>query len=250
MPSLIRPLICLISYIDCTQNKRVKKHCFIFFLSFMFSLVDFDYPDFEETFMKPTPPPTKPDMAGSSSGSGTSMTNGTVNGDVSVNGSMPKIDRSTKPKVDRSTKANVNVTKIDIKSTNSGSLYPDVRSVAGPITNYGRNSSYADSRDQMISDSSDTRSVNLNTVQNGGQKQNDAVSSELSELEKLKQQKKGELEEMQRRHEEMMKENEARLEKMRKEEEKLSEIVNMRKKEQTDVADLLRLAVVTLTIIS
>ena len=209
--------------------------------------VDFDYPDFDATFMEPKQPGSD-SVESSASSTSVNSVSSMSNGDIS--GSFPKIDRSTKPKVDRSTKINVANNSLSSVSSNkslSGSLYPDVGAISKPgnslyskstetgssITNSNfKNTDYrAESASNM--DNKNISSTNLAT-------QSTEISDELQALNLQKKKKMEELQRLQQHYEKMEAESRARIEQMKTEEKKLSDLEDLKRKQQSDVADLMR----------
>ncbi|XP_052786625.1 ubiquitin carboxyl-terminal hydrolase 8-like [Mya arenaria] len=219
------------------------------------SLLDFDYPDFDEEFLKPKQPEQKPQDTVSLS----ERFSGFQNGEVGMKStSLPTIDRATKPVVDRSTKANLTkimVTNDGSKSDSTTSLYPDVRAVSGPgstvnqnrgFTNTDTRSSSAnfsntDSRSAVRKMTGQSDRISESQSSTSLNKVADELSNELTELDRQKKQREEELAELKRESEKVREESRARLERMRQEEQRLSELEEMRKKQQTDVADLFRM---------
>ena len=205
--------------------------------------MDFDYPDFDSAFlMTPSPETKRPGPEKSSADSAQVI----VNGDISSS-SFPKIDRSTKPKMHSTTKNNVTHTDTS-QSVKSHSLYPDVRAIAGAanqirpsgsLTNQMLDSSNAPNR---ATANRNTESVSKANVSDSGlTKISNDLSDEIREIDSLKRQKQAELEKIRAEHERIILEDRARKVRLKEEEEKLSRLEEMRKKEQKDVADLMRL---------
>ena len=209
----------------------------------MFS-VDFDYPDFDTAFlMTPSPEKSRADPQGSINSSQISI-NGEVSGPA-----FPKIDRSTKPKVDRTTKINVANTDSS-NSTKSGSLYPDVRAISGPSNQIRSSGSAANQIPAIHSSATNRTTAYSDSVSNlpkgtASSSSLNKISSELSDeikdIDKLKQQKQAELQKIQAEHERIILEDRVRRARLKEEEEKLSKLEELRRKEQKDVADLMRM---------
>lgn len=205
--------------------------------------VDFDYPDFEETFMKPKP--AKSDTMDTSSPSASLPSiNGAIN--VELSGNLPRIDRSTKPKIDRSTKSNA--ITIQVTKSKSDSLYPDVGvAINGPGTSQNRDTSEANFRN--ADSRADSFSTGISRAANGDMKnisrsnlsgQSSEHSDELKELELQKREKMEEIRKLQEKYEMDETESRTRMEKVRLEEKRLSDLEDLKRKQQKDVADLMR----------
>ena len=227
MSNLIRNQNCWFSH--------VMTH-FTFFFS-----VDFDYPDFDTAFLM-TPSPERPESEKSAANSAQMM----VNGDLS-SASFPKIDRSTKPKVHSTTK--INVTHADTsQSVKSNSLYPDVRAIAGP-SNQNRPSGLSANQTIDSTNAGNRASANRNSEPVSKANVSDTnltkissdLSTEIKEIDSLKRQKQAELDKIRAEHERIILEDRARRARLKEEEEKLSRLEDLRRKEQKDVADLMRL---------
>ncbi|XP_053387107.1 ubiquitin carboxyl-terminal hydrolase 8-like [Mercenaria mercenaria] len=214
------------------------------------SLMDFDYPDFDETFMEPKPAKTS-SIESSNSSSSLSSASSVMNGDIS--GNLPRIDRSTKPKIDRSTKSNVTTTQVNANKSFSSSLYPDVRAVSKP-----GNSLYSETNEagsKSIDSSFRNTDSRAESVTAGGSRatsqdiknsstlaaQSTEISDELKALEQQKKQKMEEIRKLQENYEKIEAESRARMEQMASEEKKLSDLEELKRKQQTDVADLMRM---------
>ena len=195
--------------------------------------MDFDYPDFDETFMKPkVPEPQEPaPLPNASSQNGRP-------------GNFPSVDRSNKPSFDRSMKPMA--AQIEPRSQKSNSLYPDMSTVAKPPSH--QNSTNAGSRASPAS--SFTNAASRPEVHSNKGKQLESsdssaklaglsndIASDLKELDRQRKVKEEELATMQREYERKLDESKSRL---KEEERKLSNLEDIKKKEQTDVADLMR----------
>lgn len=186
--------------------------------------MDFDYPDFEETIMKPKVPNTSvnPLSSSGSSQSLPSIQNGVTPGILSA--SMPSIDRSTKPKPDRSTKPLV--TQIAVRTNQSDSLYPSMESISRPST------SNQSARKLNTDTRAEVHKSNTNTE--------NEIANDLKELDRQKKAKEEELAKLQREFDRMSEESKSRMERLKEEEKRLSDLAELKRKEQTDVADLMR----------
>ncbi|KAL4216469.1 Ubiquitin carboxyl-terminal hydrolase 8 [Mactra antiquata] len=203
------------------------------------SLMDFDYPDFEETFLKPTlPPEVKPTVIPSSSFTSVSES---INGDIS--GSLPKIDRSTKPKVDRSTK--VNVISVQVSKSNSQTLYPDVDAFSKPGTSSAMktdtSSSLSNTGSRSSVDSISTARTRNEDKENSLNEQSKQFDLDIKLLEDRKRVKLEEIRKLQENYDKIEEESKRKLQQMKDEERRLSDLENMKRKEQSDVADLMRM---------
>ncbi|WAR29496.1 UBP8-like protein [Mya arenaria] len=185
--------------------------------------LDFDYPDFDEEFLKPKQPEQKPQDTVSLS----ERFSGFQNGEVGMKStSLPTIDRATKPVVDRSTKANLTkimVTNDGSKSDSTTSLYPDVRAVSGPgstvnqnrgFTNTDTRSSSAnfsntDSRSAVRKMTGQSDRISESQSSTSLNKVADELSNELTELDRQKKQREEELAELKRESEKVREESRA-----------------------------------------
>ena len=192
--------------------------------------------------MTPSPETRKPDTEKSA----TNSAQFSVNGDISSS-SFPRIDRSTKPKVHSTAKSNVTHTDTS-QSVKSNSLYPDVRAMAGP-SNQIRPSGLSTNQTFDSTNAGNRASANRNTESGSKTNISDSnltkissdLSDEIKEIDSLKRQKQAELDKIRAEHERIILEDRARKARLKEEEEKLSRLEDMRRKEQKDVADLMRL---------
>ncbi|XP_052267863.1 ubiquitin carboxyl-terminal hydrolase 8-like isoform X2 [Dreissena polymorpha] len=219
-------------------------------------LLDFDYPDYDQEFLQPKPAEVNPGDTAMSSSLLDSIS-GFQNGGLTTPSGRPTINRSLKPTVDRSTKSNITKisvnTNSDVSESSSSFLYPDVRSAASSKpANQNQGSTNPDFRAGFSNVTyTDSRADNQRTERIENKTELDPptglsgisseISKDLQELERQKKIKEKELEDMRVQSERLIEESQARLEKMREEEKSLSQLEEMKKKEQADVADLMRL---------
>ncbi|KAK3598058.1 hypothetical protein CHS0354_042431 [Potamilus streckersoni] len=220
----------LLYYPMASTNPTISTPSSSLVLSPMPSL-DFDYPNFDQAFLiTPTPSSTN-DQSPASSLPDSSMPSS--NFYPTLNGTPHEMTKSRTPTIDRSKKPKV-VSQVSVEETLPSDVKRKVDSDSAAVSKTVKSNT---SKPTAVTESSS----GSNTDQGALNQMALDIDKDLQRLEQLRKQKQEELEKLQMEHKRIILEDKARIEKMKEEERKLLALEEMRKKQQTDVADLFRM---------